>query len=310
MPRSCLAGLVGLAGLVAIVSLAGSLEAQQESSLLRLLEAEIHVRITERARANGGFSLGAGEFDLRLAMKGEPEEVIGPTVFASDALAVGSARLEPLDTIPSRDSPSRRALYTLRLEDRAGNCLIVHQNLSFDSTVIRGRRATERCQPLYMAKVVRRARRIVRLPLTAGRLDDRWSAALAATGTADVYMDSVVITTSSVAIRASYPDPVTAAVVIDSVSAGLASGESSWSIVRRSPAVAVDTTLRRGGEWRRRIRRFVIPLDPDFDLSRSWPVFEIYLNVSPTADNPGGLAWTYAHEKKTFFMHPALSRQR
>ena len=302
--RSCFVSIIAITGL------AGPIDAQQPSTLLQLLEAEMHVRIAERARVNGGFTFGSGEFDLRLPARGEPEEVIGPTVNAQGALAVGSARVEPLDTISTRDSVFRRARYSLRLEDRTGNCLVVHQDLSFDSTVVSGRRATDRCQPLYMAEVVRRARRIARIPLSAGRLEDRWSAALAVTGTADVYMDSVVITTSSIAIRASHPTPITEPVVVDSVSAGLASGESSWSVVRRSPAISVDTILRQEGEWRREVRRFIIPLDPDFDLGKSWPVFEVYLRVPATPDNPGGLAWTYAHEKKTFFMHPALSRDR
>ena len=271
------------------------------TSPLARLEKEMQARLAERATAAGGFRFSTGEFDLRLPLAGEPEEIIGPTTHANDALAVGSARLEPLDTIASRDDTMGQARYALRLEDRKGNCLIVHQDVSMDSAFTRGRRASERCQPLYMAEVVRRARRIAQLPLTAGRLDDHWSAALSATGTADVYLDSVVITTSAIALRASKPVPATAPVVIDSVSAGLASGDASWSVVRRSPAIRVDTTLRIGGEWRRGVRRFVIPIDESFPLAKSWPVFEVYLRVPSTADNPLGIAWTYAHGRKAFF---------
>jgi hypothetical protein len=286
----------------AIIFMAHAALAQQgATSPLARLEKELQARLAERAIAAQGFRFGTGEFDLRLPLNGEPEEIIGPTTRASDALAVGSARLEPLDTIASRDDTFRHARYALRMEDRRGNCLIVHQDVSMDSTFVRGRRTTEGCQPLYMAEVVRRARRIARLPLNAGRLDDHWSAALSATGTADVYLDSVVITTSRVALRASKPVPATAPVVIDSVSAGLASGDASWSVVRKSPAIRVDTTLRLGGEWRRGVRRFVIPIDDSFDLARSWPVFEIYLRVPSTAENPLGIAWTYAHERKAFF---------
>jgi hypothetical protein len=196
----------------------------------------------------------------------------------------------------------RRARYGLRLEDRRGNCLVVHNEVTFDSVLVKGRRIVEQCKPLYMAEVIRRARRIARLPLAAGRLDDHWSVALAANGNADVYLDSVVITTTDIALRASYPVPVTLTAVIDSISAGLALGESNWNIVRKSPALRVDTTLRQNGEWRRKVRRFMIPIDSSFDLAKSWPVFEVHLSVPKTKDNPYGLAWSYAHERKGFFL--------
>lgn len=285
---------------IAVIGTAHSAAAQQPSSV-RQLETELLARISERAIANGGLRFGAGELDLQLTIGGEPEEIVGPTIHASGAMAVGSARVEPLDSIMSRDVTFNRGRYELRLEDRKGNCLVVHQEVTFDSALVRGRRTTERCEPLYMAEVIRRARRIARLPFKAGNLDDRWSAALSATGTADLYMDSVVITTSAIALRASFPVPATAPVVIDSVRAGLALGEASWSVVRHSAAIRVDTTLRQGGEWRRAVRRCMIPIDPSFDLAKSWPVFEVHLSAPRTADNPLGLAWTYAHERKGFF---------
>jgi hypothetical protein len=294
-----------LAAGIAFIGVAHSAAPQQQaaSSPLARLEKEMVARISERATTAGGFRFATSEFDLRLPLKGESEEVIGPTTHANDALAIGSARVEPLDSIASREDTFRRARYTLRLEDRMGNCLIVHQDVAIDSTFARGRRVSERCQSLYMAEVVRRGRRIARLPLSAGRLDDHWSAALAATGTADVYLDSVVVTTSSMTLRASYPVPATAAVVIDSISAGLAAGDRSWSVVRKSAAIPVDTTLRQGGEWRRSVKRFMIPIDTTFDLAKSWPVFEVYLRVPMTTDNLGGLAWTYAHERRGFFVN-------
>src|SRR5688572_31045177 len=129
-------------------------------------------RISERAKANGGFRFGASDFDLRLPLRGEPEEIVDPALNAPGALAVGSARVEALDSIGSRDATFQRARYDLRLEDRRGNCLVVYQNFTFDSTLVSGGRTAERCEPLYMAEVIRRARRIARLPLTAGRLDD------------------------------------------------------------------------------------------------------------------------------------------
>ena len=299
-----------LVACIAFITTTHSLTGQEKTpSPLRQLEKEMRARISERAIANGGFRFGAGELDLRLPLRGEPEEIVGPTLNAGGALAVGSARVEPLDSIVSRDATFQRARYDLRLEDRRGNCLIVHQNLTFDSALVSGRRTAEPCQPLYMAEVIRRARRIARLPFTAGRLDDHWSAALAATGTADVYLDSIVITTTAMTLRASYPVPASATVAIDSISAGLALGEKSWNVVHQSTALAVDTTLRQGGEWRRQVKRFMVPIDSSFALAKSWPVFQVHLNVPKTADNPLGLAWTYAHERKAFFRQlPATSR--
>jgi hypothetical protein len=265
------------------------------------MEAEMLSRIDARAKSAGGFQLGASDFDLRIPQRGEPEEIIGPSIHAAGALAVGSARVEPLDSIASREEVFKHARYELRLEDRRGNCLIVHRDVAMDSTFVKGRRVTERCQPLYMAEVIRRARRIARLPFSAGRLDDHWTAAFAVTGIADVYMDSVVLTTSSIALRASYPVPETAAVKVDSISAGIGSGDASWSVVRQSPALRVDTTLHKNGEWRRQSRRFVVPIDESFALKKAWPLFQVHLSVPLTTENPYGQAWTYAHERKGFF---------
>jgi hypothetical protein len=285
---------------IALASVAFPAPAQQTT--LRRLENEMLARIGERAVSNSGFRLDSSEFDLRLPIRGEPEEVFGPTMHAAEALAIGSARLEPLDTITSRDTTFSHARYELRLEDRAGNCIVVHQDVTFDSKLVKERRTSERCQPLYMAEVLRRARRIARLPFSAGRLDDHWSAALSATGTVDVYLDSVVVRTTGIALRASYPSPAEGKVVVDSISAGLAMGESSWSVVRKSMPIPVDTTLRKDGEWRRTVKRFVIPIDSTLDLKKSWPMFEVYLSVPKTADNPHGIAWTYAHEQRGFFV--------
>jgi len=295
----------------AFMSAAHSATGQQATPApLRQLEKEIMAGISERAIANGGFRFGVGELDLRLPLTGEPEEILGPTFHATGALAVGSARIEPLDSIVSRDSTFQRARYDLRLEDRRGNCLVVHREVNFDSALVAGRRTAERCQPLYMAEVIRRARRIARLPLSAGNLDDHWAAALAAKGTADVYVDSVVITTTAMTLRASHPIPADKIVVVDSITAGLALGESSWNIVRKSAPLPVDTTLRLNGEWRRRVQRFTIPIDSSFDLAKSWPVFEVHLSVPKTSDNPYGLAWTYAHERRGFFQTPPANRRK
>lgn len=63
------------------------------------------------------------ELDLRLPLRGEPEEVIGPTMHAIDALAVDSARIEPLDSIVSRDATFHRA--TKRCARGGHNAILV-----------------------------------------------------------------------------------------------------------------------------------------------------------------------------------------
>jgi hypothetical protein len=292
---------IAAAALVLAAS-AFSVHAQAGSTPLSRLEREMMARIAERAKSLNGFRLDSSEFDLRIPLDGgEPEEIIGPTSHSLDALAVGSAHVESRDSISSRTEAFRHARYDLRLEDRAGNCVIIHQDVAIDSAFVKGTRSSERCRPLYMATVVRRARRIARLPLSAGRLDDHWSVALAATGSADVYLDSVVINTTSITMRVSYPVPLTSPVTIDSVSAGLGIGEKSWSVARQSRAIRVDTTLVRGQEWRRNVVRFTIPIDSTFELPKSWPLFQVHVRAPVTPDNPSGLAWTYAHARKGFF---------
>jgi hypothetical protein len=151
-----------------------------------------------------------------------------------------------------------------------------------------------------MAEVIRRSRRVASLPLAVGDLNDNWSIALAARGTVDVYLDSVVVLVATAQFRAKPLDG--APVPFDSLSAGLAMGHgTSWSVSRHSPALTVGRTFKAGEEWSRRDLRFSIPIDDAFDLGKSWPMFELYLAVPKTKDNPYGLAWTYAHAKKGFF---------
>jgi len=66
--------------------------------------------------------MDTSDFDVRLPLHGEPEEIVGPTLHARDALAVGSARIEPLESLASRADTFNRARYELRLEDRTGKC--------------------------------------------------------------------------------------------------------------------------------------------------------------------------------------------
>ena len=245
--------------------------------------------------------LDSSELDLRIPLDGEPEEVVGVTRLTNGSRVVGTARLEPLDSIASRSDPFRSGRYDLRIEDRAGNCLLVHQAVSIDTALVRGARTTENCRPLYMAEVVRRSRRLARLPLIAGQLTDNWSVAPATTASVDVYLDSVVVVATTLALRVNLKDGDTTGVQIDSVTVGLALGEGSWSVAVKSPALVVDTVLHRGATWTRSRHRFTIAIDSTFALGSSWPVIEVSLSVPKSESNPHGLAWTYAHGPKGFF---------
>ena len=289
--------------LVALVLPSTPVGSQQPASrsAIQRAEAEIWTRLRERANRLGTLMLDASDLDLRISLDGEPEEVVGVTRLTNSSRVVGTARLEPLDSIGSRNDPFQSGRYDLRIEDRAGNCLMVHQVVSFDTVLVQGQRTTETCRPLYMADVVRRSRRLSRLPLKAGELTDNWSVAPATTAQVDVYLDSVVVVATALALRVNVPDSDTAAVQVDSVTVGLALGDGSWSIARKSPALVVDTVLRRGATWTRSRHRFTIAVDSTFALGRSWPVLEVSMSVPKTASNPYGLAWTYAHGRRGFF---------
>ena len=103
-------------------------------------------RLEERARRLSAFVLDSCELDLRIPIEGEPEEVIGVTRLTSSSQVVATARLEPLDSIGSRQDPFYSGRYDLRLEDRVGNCLVVHQTVSVDSVLRRLKRTAESCR--------------------------------------------------------------------------------------------------------------------------------------------------------------------
>jgi hypothetical protein len=277
---------------------------------IRQAESEVWKRLEERTRRLGAFVLDSSELDLRIPIEGEPEEVIGVTRLTNSSQVVATARLEPLDSIGSRQDPFNSGRYDLRLEDRVGNCLVVHQTVSVDSVLRRLKRTAESCRPLYMAEVFRRSIRLARIPLSAGQLTDNWSVAPATTAFIDVYMDSVVVLTTKLMLQVNLREGDTAGVRIDSVTVGLALGEQSWSIVRKSPATVVDTVLHRGELWSRAPQRFMIAVDSTFALTRSWPVVEVVLGVPKTEANPYGLAWTYAHGPKDFFKGVRWSVER
>lgn len=275
---------------------------------IRGAELEVWKRLEDRARRLGAFMLDSSELDLRIPIEVEPEEVIGVTRLTNSSLVVATARLEPLDSVASRRDRFLRGRYDLRIEDRGGRCLIVHQVVSVDSALVRHTRTAESCRPLYMADVFRRSMRLARLPLSAGQLTDNWSVAPAMTAFVDVYVDSVVVLTTKLALQPNVREGDSSGVKADSVAVGLALGDRSWHIVRKSAPVVVDTLLRQGETWSRTNRRFMIPVDSTFDLTRSWPVVEVSLSVPKTDSNPYGFAWTYAHGPKDYFKGVRWSR--
>ncbi|HEX6943847.1 MAG TPA: hypothetical protein VF128_13035 [Gemmatimonadaceae bacterium] len=295
--------MIGIQQLVLtlLVVVAPTTAASQRPTLIQRAEAEIWTRLRERAARLGTLMLDGSDLDVRIPLDGEPEEVIGVSRLTNTSRVVGTARLEPLDSIGARNDAFRFGRYDLRIEDRAGNCLLVHQAVSIDTALVRGARTTENCRPLYMAEVVRRSRRLARLPLTAGQLTDNWSVAPATMASVDVYLDSVVVMATTLALRVNLKAGDTTGVQVDSVTVGLALGDGSWTIVHKSPALVVDTVLRRGATWTRSQHRFVIAIDSTFELGRSWPVVEVSLSAPKTESNPYGLAWTYAHGPKGYF---------
>lgn len=286
---------------VAVLLVPATTISQPPRGGIRGAELEVWKRLEDRARQLGAFVLDSSELDLRIPIQGEPEEVIGVTRLTSGSLVVATARLEPLDSIGSRTDRFQSGRYDLRIEDRVGNCIVVHQTVTVDTALKRLKRTAESCRPLYMAEVVRRGIRLARIPLSAGQLTDNWSVAPATMAFVDVYLDSVVVLTSKLGLQANLREDDTTGVRVDSVSVGLALGEGSWSIVRNSPAVVVDTVLHRGDTWGRALLRFMIPVDSSFALKRAWPVVQVSLSVPKTESNPYGLAWTYAHGPKDFF---------
>jgi hypothetical protein len=254
--------------------------------------------------------LDSSELDLRIPIDGEPEEVLGVTRQTSNALVVATARLEPLEELSWAGQAFSSGRYDLRIEDRRGNCLLVHETVRVDTVLVRLTRTTEPCRALYMADVVRRSRRLARLPVSAGQLSDNWSVAPAMTAHADVYADSVVIVTTSLDLQANLPGG-DSTIRVDSIIVGLAlAGQRSWHLARTSSAVTADTTMRRGQTWSRKQLRFTIPIDSAFDLARSWPVVQVSLGVPKTESNPYGRAWTYAHAPQNFFQGMTRSGDR
>jgi hypothetical protein len=156
------------------------------------------------------------------------------------------------------------------------------------------------------------------MPLKAGDVNDSWSAALAVRGWIDVYLDSLVVRADTVRLRAMRNGAKDQRV--DSIVFALAGGAGrSWSVARHGSALQIRRTLAAGADWSRRGVRWMIPIGPDISgletpsseealLRRWWPVFEVVLRVPRTADNPYGVAWTYAHEREGFFASLPRSR--
>lgn len=200
-------------------------------------------------------------------------------------------------------APSRGDSLRFEFEDFEGRCVAEVTPVVFSRdrlSFLLGTPQRSRCAQSVMEDRTRRSRLLARLPLAAGRLEDAWSVALTATGSVRVYRDSVVIRADTLRLKAKPLDG--AAQRVDSLVAGLSlGGDRSWSVQRRSAAVRLDTTLADQREWMRTRQRFTIPLDSLFLLEQSWPTFEVILRTPRTADNPYGVAWTYAHAPMGFF---------
>jgi hypothetical protein len=227
---------------------------------------------------------------------------------AHDGLAIAVAAV---DDAPPTDSlhPEApvEARYRMRIEDRRGSCIEVRETVRVDAgRIARLDRETRPCEPVLMADAIRRARRIATLPLSAGSLDEQWSVALAATGWADIYPDSIVFRLASVQLRSKPLDRH--AETVDSISAGIAlHAGRSWFFARHSRARVVGQALAAGTEWQRAGVRFTVPIDSTIKLVDAWPVFSVHVAAPKTPDNPSGLAWTYAHGPEGFFRTRARS---
>lgn len=203
------------------------------------------------------------------------------------------------------DSTAMPRADTLRFEfeDFEGRCVAEATPIAFAadaSSLTLGTPQRARCVQTVMDDRTRRSRLIAQLPIAAGRIEDNWSVALAATGSVRVYRDSVVVRADTVKLKAKPLDG--APQTVDSIVVGLSlGGERSWSVVRRSPAVHLALTLADQRQWMRTRLRFAIPIDAEFPLERSWPSFEVVLRTPKTTDNPYGVAWTYAHAPMAFF---------
>ena len=191
----------------------------------------------------------------------------------------------------------------MEFEDYQGRCIAEVSPIGYsrnNSAIEVGKARRARCAQIVMAERTRRSRLLAQLPLSAGKLEDSWSIALAVTGRAQVYADSVVLRADTLRLKAKPLDG--AAQAVDSIAAGLSlGGNGSWSIVKRGVAMRLDTTFAAQQEWTRTRVRFSIPVDSEFPLGRSWPSFEVILRVPKTADNPYGVAWTYAHAPMAYF---------
>jgi hypothetical protein len=194
----------------------------------------------------------------------------------------------------------------IEFEDYLGHCVAEMIPLTYtrEGRPEFGRRLdgpnTTSCTVDVMSDRARRSRLIAQLSLSAGKVDDNWSVALAARGIVRVYADSVVIRADTLQMRANPLDGTPQHV--DSVVAALSmKTERAWLVASRGSAIALDRTFQNKEEWSQSRVRFSIPLDAGTDLATVWPMFEVILSAPKTAENVVGKAWTYAHTPMAFF---------
>jgi hypothetical protein len=189
----------------------------------------------------------------------------------------------------------------IEFEDRAGRCVSVRLPAQVaGGALVVGSRELSRCDVSALAGVNARGRRIARIPFHDRGLDVVFTTVGDYPGTIDVYFDSVVVTVRGAIVQTKLLEGRTQHVDSVTASFGFHAG-SSWSPGKASNAVRMHW-LAREGETRAIPRlRFTIPRDSADALLDRWIVFTHHLTVPKTADNPYGVAWTYAHLPDTIF---------
>ena len=259
--------------------------------LVRFIDGERQVEAPEALPPPERLDNARAASTLRAALRPAANRARTTAWMYTDLSAGDSASTPPDDTL------------RFEFEDYEGRCIAEVTPLAIakgTAGLSLGVPRRSRCVQRVMDERTRRSRLLAQLPLSAGKLEDSWSVALAATGSVRVYLDSVVVRADTLRLKAKPLDG--AAQAVDSIAAGLSlGGEHSWSIVKRAAALKLDRVFAAQQEWLRTRLRFSIAIDSQFPLERSWPSFEVILRMPKTADNPYGVAWTYAHAPMAFF---------
>lgn len=284
-----------------------------ESALIARADTEART-YRDAAAAVGAHGFGLIDEAMILTGDGRPESVGGvsipyPSLTATvdeslrNVLKASAPRARATAWTTSYGSPSGdQATLRFEFEDRAGRCVAVARTASVGASggLVLGARRLSRCDVRVLADVIRRGRRLARIPFDYKGLDVIFTTVGNYPGTVDVYFDSVVVTVRGARLQTKllegHPQNV------DSITTSLAyhSG-SSWGPGKQSNAVKLQWPARDGDVRDIPRMRFTIPRDSSESLSDRWVVFSHHLTVPKTASNPYGIAWTYAHLSDTMF---------